>query len=303
LTQAIQEWEAVLNASPGRLDARTGLLETYWREGLYDKVKELATEILEEIPTCLKALLLLAHVTSTFNLELAKGLIQRAEVLDPELVIAQQLFSDLIANQTNDPFVTLVKKEPAVFTDVSDERQISRISTAMNPSVEANGSHSFEESSDQPYSWSNVESWSELDTVSIPQHGAEPMQETPAGASWADITNIQNVDSWATFDETGQDQGELDPEAWKTSPEIDDDFDPAILEQQPWFQADQLIRPAEEPEQASENLSSIESTETVYSWSTATQDDGLPSPPAWLDMLTKVDQQPTGSVSTSSSES
>src|SRR5215472_1290429 len=112
LSQAIQEWEAVLNASPGRLDARTGLLETYWREGTFDKVKELATEILEEIPTCLKALLLLAHVTSTFNLELAKGLIQRAEVLDPELVIAQQLFSDLIANQTNDPFVTLVKKEP-----------------------------------------------------------------------------------------------------------------------------------------------------------------------------------------------
>src|SRR6266704_6186603 len=31
LTQAIQEWEAVLNASPGRLDARTGLLETCWR--------------------------------------------------------------------------------------------------------------------------------------------------------------------------------------------------------------------------------------------------------------------------------
>ena len=68
LTQAEQEWEAVLNASPERLDARTGLLETCWREGAYDKVEQLATQILEEIPTCLKALLLLAHVTSTFNL-------------------------------------------------------------------------------------------------------------------------------------------------------------------------------------------------------------------------------------------
>ena len=56
LTQAEQEWEAVLNASPERLDARTGLLETCWREGSYDKVEQLATQILEDIPTCLKGI-------------------------------------------------------------------------------------------------------------------------------------------------------------------------------------------------------------------------------------------------------
>src|SRR5947207_1782561 len=67
LPQAMQEWEAVLNASPDRLDARTGLLETCWREGSFNKVEQLATQILEEIPTCLKALLLLAHASSTFN--------------------------------------------------------------------------------------------------------------------------------------------------------------------------------------------------------------------------------------------
>src|SRR5437588_7576387 len=88
LTQAIQEWEAVLAAGPERLDARTGLLETYWREGTYDKVEQLATQILEEIPTCLKALLLLAHVTSTFNMERSRELLQRAEALDPEMVMA-----------------------------------------------------------------------------------------------------------------------------------------------------------------------------------------------------------------------
>src|SRR5256886_15237306 len=87
LTQAEQEWEAVLNASPERLDAGTGLLETCWREGAYDKVEQLATQILEEIPTCLKALLLLAHVTSTFNLERSKDLLLRAETLDPEMVM------------------------------------------------------------------------------------------------------------------------------------------------------------------------------------------------------------------------
>src|SRR6266581_2462460 len=135
LTQAVQEWEAVLSVSPERLDARTGLLEAYWREGTYDKVEQLASRILEEIPTCLKALLLLAYVTSTYNLERAKELLQRAEVLDPELVMAQDLFNDLIASQPDDPFLALLKKEPIVFSDVSDEKKVSKLQTAINVAV------------------------------------------------------------------------------------------------------------------------------------------------------------------------
>ena len=50
LTQAIQEWEAVLVAGPDRLDARLGLLETYWREGMYDQAEQTASRILEESP-------------------------------------------------------------------------------------------------------------------------------------------------------------------------------------------------------------------------------------------------------------
>ncbi|HEY4383893.1 MAG TPA: tetratricopeptide repeat protein, partial [Ktedonobacteraceae bacterium] len=52
LTQAIQEWEAVLATTPERLDARTGLLETYWREGLYERVEQLAAQILQDVPGC-----------------------------------------------------------------------------------------------------------------------------------------------------------------------------------------------------------------------------------------------------------
>src|SRR2546427_9621249 len=49
LPQAIQEWETVLTISPDRLDARTGLLETYWREGNFDQVEQLAKKILHDI--------------------------------------------------------------------------------------------------------------------------------------------------------------------------------------------------------------------------------------------------------------
>ncbi|HYU73282.1 MAG TPA: tetratricopeptide repeat protein, partial [Ktedonobacteraceae bacterium] len=52
LMQAIQEWEVVLAATPERLDARTGLLETYWREEQFDRVEQLAKQVLDENPSC-----------------------------------------------------------------------------------------------------------------------------------------------------------------------------------------------------------------------------------------------------------
>ncbi len=64
LAQAIQEWEVVLATTPDRLDARAGLLEAYWREEQFDRVEQLAKHILDENPSCLKALLLLAHTTA-----------------------------------------------------------------------------------------------------------------------------------------------------------------------------------------------------------------------------------------------
>src|SRR5215470_4812210 len=202
LTQAIQEWEAVLNTSPERLDARIGLLETYWRDGTNDKVEQLATQILEEIPTCLKALLLLAHVVSAYNLERAKELIQRAETLDPELIMAHDLFSDLKASQPNDPFLALLKKESIALPGASDDKQMSsKAGTAV-----ANGSHSPVEST-RVNDWNKLESWSELDvTHAPPERDSQSVQKAPAPSSWADTSNIKDVDSWTTPDQASESQ-------------------------------------------------------------------------------------------------
>jgi tetratricopeptide (TPR) repeat protein len=296
LTQAIQEWEAVLNTSPDRLDARIGLLETYWRDGTNDKVEQLATQILEEIPTCLKALLLLAHVVSAYNLERAKELIQRAETLDPELIMAHDLFSDLKASQPNDPLLALLQKESIALPGASDDKQMSpKVGTA----AVANGSHSPVESTDRVNDWNKLESWSELDATHAPQHDSQSVQEAPALSSWADTSNIKDVDSWATLDQVSENQIEPGLETWQAPQEVDDNFDPALLEQQPWFQADQLK--TAEPESTSEkerkrsNLGSMESINSMNTWTT-TQENDLPSPPAWLGMLTKKDRQPSGSM-------
>ncbi len=132
LLQAIQEWETVLAATPDRLDARTGLLEALWREGLNDRVEQLAKQILNEIPTCLKALLLFAYVTSAHNTAQARELIRQAEALDPELVMAHELFSDLMARQPDDPFLALIRKNPITFPEITH----SPLAKAATPSSE-----------------------------------------------------------------------------------------------------------------------------------------------------------------------
>jgi tetratricopeptide (TPR) repeat protein len=297
LTQAVQEWEAILSTSPERLDARIGLLETYWREGLSDKVEQLATLLLEEIPTCLKALVLLAHVTSTYDMERASDLIKRARVLDPELVMARELFSDLIASQPNNPFLAVLNNEPVLLNNHSAEQHISQLQTAITTAVETNGSHSSTESKDRP------DNWSELDTSQNPQNDVKPLEEATASDSWSDVTNVQHVDVWVTKENENQNKPELDQ---AKSSEIDDDFDPTILEQQPWYQVEQPTTPIIEPAKASEDLSSTvkESPDTMNTWLPAREEDenDFPTPPAWLDMLTK-DRQPSGPIDNAPSQS
>src|SRR6266571_162560 len=297
-TQAEQEWEAVLNASPERLDARTGLLETCWREGAYDKVEQLATQILEEIPTCLKALLLIAHVTSTFNLERSKELLLRAETLDPELVMAQELFSDLIASQPNNPFFTMLKKEPILFSDSTGDVEVSNNQTAMNPMSTSNGSESFAEPETHVYSPGNLETWRELDTMQSPLIDIKPAEALSAFASQTEISNVQQSNAITTNGHTSRSETDLDQ--IKSSPAFDDDFDTAILEKQPWFQAEQLHATHSEQDTTNVLSSNVEPAESIHSWSSETQEEDFPTPPAWLDVLTKFDWQPGDPVSTPS---
>ncbi len=301
LTQAEQEWEAVLNASPERLDARTGLLETCWREDAYDKVEQLATQILEEIPTCLKALLLLAHVTSTFNLERSKELLLRAESLDPELVMAQELFSDLIASQPNNPFLTMLKKEPIVLSDLTADVQVSKYQTAINPTSAPNGSQSYAEPEDLVHNPGNLETWSELNTMQSSLNDIKPVEELSAFASRTEISNVPHSDAIATDDHISRSETDLD--TIKSSPTSDDDFDPTILEQQPWFQAEHLHRTNSEQDTTNEFPSSVEPAESIHSWTAATQEEDFPTPPAWLDVLTKFDWQPADPIPTTPTRS
>ena len=174
LTQAIQEWEAVLAISPERLDARLGLMETYWREGTYDKTEQVAMQLLEEVPTCLKALLFLAHVASISNTPRARDLLLRAEALDPELTMAQELFADLAASQPGDPFLTLLKKEPIRLENGHPVNAQSVSASAPQPTVPPL-EHTYG-------NWETLDSWEQQTQINAPINQSIP--ETPSHQKW-----------------------------------------------------------------------------------------------------------------------
>jgi tetratricopeptide (TPR) repeat protein len=194
LMQAIQEWEVVLAATPERLDARTGLLEAYWREEQFDRVEQLANQVLDENPSCLKALLLLAHTTAPRNLEQARELIKKVEALDPELVIAHDLFGDLMAREPNDPFLALLKKSPVALPGITNASPIPAMTAtpALEPTATAaNSAPTTAASTDQLFGWSS------LDTNVEAHENYQPTLTPPDYTAWSS-SDIDRTSSGGT---------------------------------------------------------------------------------------------------------
>jgi len=95
--QAIDGFRALLEleANRDRMDLKVALAETLWRDGRREQAAEIAREILQTSPNCLKAILLLGMI------QIEKGqdnqgweILAKARRLDPENRVAQALFGE-----------------------------------------------------------------------------------------------------------------------------------------------------------------------------------------------------------------
>jgi tetratricopeptide (TPR) repeat protein len=288
LPQAIQEWESVLAATPDRLDARTGLLETFWREGLYDRVEQLAKQILNEVPHCLKALVLLAHVTFAQNALQSRELIQQAKELDPDLVIAQELFSDFMVSHPKDPFLTLLKQSSTVLSEEKQAEKPTPVKTVQSVPVAANGTAATSTFSDP------LVRWSSLDNIIEPQQEYQTMQEASSFGSWTSNSSSE-LDSWSLYGQSSEVSGQRNVQE-ETAPEsqpqqINNEISvipeqPGTEQERPWYHMD--IFEEHSAESWNSALPSMETTTgTPWEEKKEKQDTDIPAPPAWLDMLTK----------------
>ena len=332
LPQAIQEWEIVLSANPDRLDARTGLLEALWREGLYDQVEQLATQILNDVPGCLKALLLLAHVTFAQNALKAQELMRVVATLDPDFVKAQELFSDFMANSPKDPFLNLLKTSPTTFPATSNGTHAATTPTAQIASSTngTNGTHAGTTPFNDP-----LVRWSSLDNIIEPQQEYQTVQESAPFGNWTDAGSA-DFGGWSAFAQqstqptpapasathtptntnqssTGNTplpdfqhqvqpeevvQNELQAAIWQMPPaqEIEKTNDMPVAQQniQEQEQSWYQVDVFEEPALDSWNSGeNLTPSSSGVSWGMDEQEAETPPPPAWLDMLTNERRQPT----------
>ncbi len=299
LPQAVQEWENVLASSPDRLDARTGLLETYWRESMYDRVEQLARQILNTVPHCLKALVLLAHVTFAQNALQARELMQQAKALDPDLVIARELFSDFMVSNPKDPFLPLLKQPPAVISGAAKQPEPVVVQPAP-PSAATNGS-TFSDP---------LGRWSSLDNIIEPQQDYQSLQEVPPLGNWGSNAPT-NLGLWGSYTQTTDNLGHTAAPAETGSAQPEDHALSDSSEQQPpmaadvksngqerpWYHMDQLPSPADTmfegtPADSWESiLPPMEGSSITSSWEMEGQNSDIPAPPAWLDMLTRGERR------------
>jgi tetratricopeptide (TPR) repeat protein len=93
--KAIGELRVLLRDAPYRYDLRVALVQTLWLDERHHEAEVVSQGILADLPNCLKANLILGRLwLDTDREEEARSLLQRAQVLDPDNIVAQQLFGD-----------------------------------------------------------------------------------------------------------------------------------------------------------------------------------------------------------------
>jgi len=87
-SQAIQELRAIVAGAPSRFDAHVALAETLWRTGRIREAVAAAQSLLERLPYCLKANLILGTAWKESGIPASAAHLQRAQALDPTNQVA-----------------------------------------------------------------------------------------------------------------------------------------------------------------------------------------------------------------------
>jgi tetratricopeptide (TPR) repeat protein len=92
LSRAISEFRDLLAENPERVDLSVALAETLWRNEQRLEAVAVCQQVLDALPYCLKANLILGEIWTRSGREEGQTYLRRAEALDPENQMAQELF-------------------------------------------------------------------------------------------------------------------------------------------------------------------------------------------------------------------
>jgi len=93
--QAIEQFQDLLDLDPDRMDIKVSLAETLWRDGRREQAATVAGEILETLPECLKAILLLGIVLmEKGRTKQARAVLAEARGVDPDGMQSRAFFGE-----------------------------------------------------------------------------------------------------------------------------------------------------------------------------------------------------------------
>ena len=110
LSRAVDEFRDLLTEQPERADLRVALAEALWRNEQRLEASEVCQKLLDDLPYCLKANLLLGEIWTSSGREEGQTYLQRAEALDPENRTAQAIFGTASPLQPRE--VRITQMEP-----------------------------------------------------------------------------------------------------------------------------------------------------------------------------------------------
>lgn len=114
LSRSVSEFRALLDEQPDRVDLEAAFAEALWRNEQRLEASEVCQRILDKLPYCLKANLLLGEIWVNSGREEGQTYLRRAEALDPQNAMAQALFGDASPLQAQDVRMTPLEYMPSV---------------------------------------------------------------------------------------------------------------------------------------------------------------------------------------------
>ncbi|MEW5717532.1 MAG: tetratricopeptide repeat protein [Chloroflexota bacterium] len=187
-TQAIQELNTLVAADGGRFDAHVALAEILWRVGQMRQAAEIAQTLLDRLPYCLKANLILGAVWKETGLSESDQYLQRAQALDPTNQTAQRLFgahSPLPLTQARVPRYVEGAPIPSAPIEVSPSEEPTEAARATEAPVDVSfqaaresalfGTPAFK----PPVTDANLPPWLRMPAPGAVEEPVEPAAEIP----------------------------------------------------------------------------------------------------------------------------
>ena len=143
-SRAVETLRSLLAKEPERVDLRVALAEALWNDGQRVQAEDVCLRVLDELPYCLKANLILGEIWARSGRDEAQVHLRRAEALDPENTRAVEILGDaspLPPREVQLPYLEYGVPEvpaarPGVGVAVPEERALVDLERAAEIQIE-----------------------------------------------------------------------------------------------------------------------------------------------------------------------